>query len=52
MRLYREYYQRRMGNRVFTSLQDQRKAQNNVEGNKTVSREIKKEEKIYIVDYT
>jgi hypothetical protein len=34
-----------MGNRVFTSLQDQRKVQNNVEGNKTVSREIKKEEK-------
>lgn len=34
-----------MGNRVFTSLQDQRKVQNNVEGNKMVSREIKKEEK-------
>ena len=37
-------YRRRMENRVFTSLEDQRKEQNNVE-NKTVSREIKKEAK-------
>jgi hypothetical protein len=33
----------RIAKRVFTGLQDQRKVQNNVEGNKTASREIKKE---------